>query len=279
MKRIAIIKEHYVRDAQVLSVSSEFASENLAWDDNFINVKYPCLYLGIYESENEDEIRKKAADYMGVHPDIISLEKPGRTAKCVGCLRQPMKPKTEDLDDQDMILCPACGEGLLAADAGDYFGYPKFCSDCGQKLNWTEDNNIEIFSKFDLLRHHAGHKIEVVTYGGNQNVSIECLDCCEVLYSVDNPKIGKEDTEIVGTTVINKVFYRGSNIPLMPKQLAAEAGFNFLESDYPYRISGKMCDCENGGEFDLFPKDHPAVIESGGKRYMRCWICGEISHL
>jgi hypothetical protein len=80
-------------------------------------------------------------------------------------------------------------------------------------------------------------------------------------------------------TIINKVYYRGSDIPLSPVQLAKEAGFRFEESDYPARISGSgHCDCKNGGEFELLPKDDPAVVE-GMKRYMQCRICGGWSHL
>ena len=40
---------------------------------------------------------------------------------------------------------------------------------------------------FENLMAHIGHNIEIVTYGMNEpvNVSIECIDCCEVLYSAD----------------------------------------------------------------------------------------------
>lgn len=40
--------------------------------------------------------------------------------------------------------------------------------------------NIE----FEMLKNHVGHNLKCVMYGG-QNVSIECTDCNEVLYSVD----------------------------------------------------------------------------------------------
>ena len=135
MKRIAIIKEYYVRDAQVLSVSPEFAAENLAFDNNFIDVKYPSLYLGEFEGVDEDEIRTKAAKYQGVHPDIIKLIDFRQKNNCTDCRRQLMKPKTDGLNEQDIILCPACGYGLVAAD-DDYSSPPKFCSDCGQMLDW-----------------------------------------------------------------------------------------------------------------------------------------------
>lgn len=38
--------------------------------------------------------------------------------------------------------------------------------------------------EFDKLREHVGHNVVVVMYG-EENVSIECEDCSEVLYSVD----------------------------------------------------------------------------------------------
>jgi hypothetical protein len=39
--------------------------------------------------------------------------------------------------------------------------------------------------RYELLRRHVGHTIVCVTYGGEQNVTVECLDCCEVIESVD----------------------------------------------------------------------------------------------
>lgn len=44
------------------------------------------------------------------------------------------------------------------------------------------------------------------------------------------------------------------------------------------RLGGHLCDCPEGGDFDLLPVDDPAVQE-GGKRYMVCRKCGLYSHL
>ena len=44
-------------------------------------------------------------------------------------------------------------------------------------------------SDFNMLLSHAGHRIEIVTYGtldDIQNVSIECVDCNEVIADMDN---------------------------------------------------------------------------------------------
>jgi hypothetical protein len=38
---------------------------------------------------------------------------------------------------------------------------------------------------FEKLRPHVGHKVEVVTYGDDEQAAIECLTCCEVLVSAD----------------------------------------------------------------------------------------------
>jgi len=81
------------------------------------------------------------------------------------------------------------------------------------------------------------------------------------------------------TTIINKVFLKGGRLPLSSLRLAMEAGRGFKTSDFPERISGSgLCDCVNGGEFELLPEDDPQVIE-GGKRYMQCRICSGWSHL
>lgn len=41
--------------------------------------------------------------------------------------------------------------------------------------------------EFKRLHSHLGHRVECVGYGQDEiiNMSIECLDCNEVLYSVD----------------------------------------------------------------------------------------------
>ena len=139
MKRIAIIEDGYVRDTQIFTENPSIITEDSEddWANHFSDVKYPCLYIGIFEGVDEDEIKKIAAESKGVHPDII------------------------------------------------------FLVDFGQMLELATDDS-ETISEFDLLRHHVGHKIKTVIYGGDRNVAIECLDCCEVLYSINNPKY-KED--------------------------------------------------------------------------------------
>jgi hypothetical protein len=46
---------------------------------------------------------------------------------------------------------------------------------------------------FEILKSHIGHHVRVVSYDDDEgeiyNVSIECEDCNEVLYDLDNPKM------------------------------------------------------------------------------------------
>lgn len=42
---------------------------------------------------------------------------------------KPIYPK----DDNDYPICPRC-ENTLPND--DFFGLPKYCENCGQKLDW-----------------------------------------------------------------------------------------------------------------------------------------------
>jgi hypothetical protein len=53
------------------------------------------------------------------------------------------------------------------------------CND-DKSINKKEGENIE----FNMLKEHVGHNISCVMYG-DQNVSIECNDCNEVLHSID----------------------------------------------------------------------------------------------
>lgn len=87
-----------------------------------------------------------------------------------------------------------------------------------------------------------------------------------------------EDT----SAIENKVFRTESeSTPLCPEQLAIEAnliGGKISPSDYPSRISGKICECSSGGEFILLPISH-STLQEGGKRYMKCKKCGYSAHL
>lgn len=80
------------------------------------------------------------------------------------------------------------------------------CSRCGAKrencpdsrksevdegMNLAEAVSQAAMSAFECLRSHVGHQIEVAVYGDSQNVVVECVDCYEVLYSLDNPTNGR----------------------------------------------------------------------------------------
>ena len=54
--------------------------------------------------------------------------------------------------------------------------------------NLNPDLDTDSF-EYERIKTHAGHNVEVTVYGGNVNVSIECVDCNEVLFSADNPKV------------------------------------------------------------------------------------------
>ena len=73
MKRIAIIEDGYVRDTQIYTANPDIIEKDPDWENHFTDVKYPCLYLGVFEGFDEDEIRRKAAESQGVHPDVISF--------------------------------------------------------------------------------------------------------------------------------------------------------------------------------------------------------------
>lgn len=68
------------------------------------------------------------------------------------------------------------------------------CNDFIEIVNVS--NDLVIYRDFnyddDKLKFHAGHKIVLAAYGGEnglENISVECEDCNEVLYSVDRKKL------------------------------------------------------------------------------------------
>lgn len=46
-------------------------------------------------------------------------------------------------------------------------------------------NKNDINPEYSELKAHVGHRVEVVTYGKDVNVSVECIDCSAVLRSED----------------------------------------------------------------------------------------------
>lgn len=73
MKRIAIIENGFVRDSQVFTADPAIIETDPDWEDNFSDLKNPCQYVGVFEGVTEEEIRSKAANLEGVHPDVITL--------------------------------------------------------------------------------------------------------------------------------------------------------------------------------------------------------------
>lgn len=51
---------------------------------------------------------------------------------------------------------------------------------------------------------------------------------------------------------------------------------NFTDREMNERIDGVLCACEGNGVFELLSVEK--CLE-GGKRYMKCTVCGEHSHL
>lgn len=58
----------------------------------------------------------------------------------------------------------------------------------------------------------------------------------------------------------------------------------FVSLDFPERLKGPLCCCGvtkedySAGEFELLPLDSRDVL-LGGKAYMKCRVCGKMSHL
>jgi len=73
MRKIAVVENGYVRDSQIYTGNPEDIDVDPKWEWNFNDVGNPCQYVGIFEGETDDEITKKAAEYEGVHPGVITL--------------------------------------------------------------------------------------------------------------------------------------------------------------------------------------------------------------
>lgn len=238
MKRIAIIENGFARDTQIFTADPAFIEKDPNWEENFCDVKYSCLYIGVFEGTHEKEIQENAATALGVHPDVISLVSidrgqyvntgtntgdviVGRAINGVtingleflldeehevvkfpnvdaakkhlmenGFSQEAIKDMTfldaeadEPVSQSRGYICPVCENENHPENA-------RFCIICGNPLLQPQQKKekLEARLEFERLRSHFGHKIEVAVYGDDQNVAIECMDCYEVLYSVDKPR-------------------------------------------------------------------------------------------
>lgn len=82
------------------------------------------------------------------------------------------------------------GKKLSIRERGKQF---RVCTKYSRQILLTSDKSIERVVHLKAkecdfrFRNHIGHNLRCVGYGnGNiQNISIECEDCCSVLYDVD----------------------------------------------------------------------------------------------
>lgn len=199
LKRVVTIEGSFARDTQIFTADPATIEVEPDWEDNFSDAKYPCLYVGIYEGDCEKEIRDKAAADLGVHPDVMTLTsiEPVITAA-------PVTPGI--IIGRPINGISINGLEYVSDDDGKPMEFPSveaakaFLTEHGVTQEAIEEmrfrnaetmadvpSDAEIFV-FERLMAHVGHKTVVVNYAGDRNVSIECMKCNEVLYSVDNPK-------------------------------------------------------------------------------------------
>jgi hypothetical protein len=73
MKRIAIIEEGYIRDAQLFYGENDKLGDDDYDHEEFYKDFSPVHFIGVFEGDDEYEIKRKAAEQEGVHPGIVSL--------------------------------------------------------------------------------------------------------------------------------------------------------------------------------------------------------------
>jgi hypothetical protein len=81
----------------------------------------------------------------------------------------------------------------------------------------------------DLFRH-IGHDIECVTYGGKENIAVECTDCNEILLDFDQatPPAASRTCESCGKEVGSRHHCRPMMIDIVADELiiAIQRGYD-----------------------------------------------------
>ncbi|MDR0863025.1 MAG: hypothetical protein LBN30_09685 [Oscillospiraceae bacterium] len=77
MKRIVLLSGAYVRDTQAYTsdpdaMNEESAKYNPKWEDDFRDF-HGDIFLGVYDADSEDDIRRSAAMVEQVHGGVLEL--------------------------------------------------------------------------------------------------------------------------------------------------------------------------------------------------------------
>jgi len=84
--RVAVVEDGYVTNAQIFTADPAIINEDSdssAWEDEYCELKNPCVFIGIFKGYNEGAIKRKAASVQGVHPDIITLINPDKPSSVI----------------------------------------------------------------------------------------------------------------------------------------------------------------------------------------------------
>ena len=150
MKRIAVIEDGYVRDSQIFTADPQIMDEDENWEDNFDDLKNPCQYVGVFDGEDEAQIKQKAADSEGVHPDVITLidfEKSG----CVAEKESNSENNTEEYFRAEFYFTLSKGykieglsikalSGAIASELNYEFPDIDYVSSCTVELEKGDEN-------------------------------------------------------------------------------------------------------------------------------------------
>lgn len=98
-----------------------------------------------------------------------------------------------------------CREAYITAYVEENLGNIKL--DCVEKdgiivvKNTNDDFIMYAEEKGGKLEKHAGHSIELATYGGKECIAIECVDCNEILYDTATEELQFENNQQDGMTM------------------------------------------------------------------------------
>lgn len=152
------------------------ANDDNAWVDVFtdynpatkeLHMYYAIdTYKQVYEREYimTDEERNMITNY---------IEQQCQKKYQMSCMEFYLREYIENYMEKCELVCEHSGEKYQIRNSADDF------------VLYCEDET-------GTLKNHIGHKTEIVKYGDNVCVSLECSDCHEVLYSTD---IAEEQTE------------------------------------------------------------------------------------
>ena len=181
--------------------STDYDGYELVWDEDrgeFVMRPISTAQQSIFDAAyvvvpNDSEMREPSAALESGDSTMLPAHTEDEFASDGGDVEEAVKAHTNSQVTPFEYLRQFIGEELRITEAAG--NYTARSSENKVILSSAFSPTDRFYCSADVLKRHVGHKVECVGYGQEEivNVSIECVDCNEVLFSIDAEGDAEDD--------------------------------------------------------------------------------------